>query len=338
MKKIYILVFIILYSISFAQTLTRLFEQQKFDELISYQNKTETLSGEDLYYVGYAFFRKENDVKAIEFYDLALKKGFNNAAVYFQKGFSNLYLNNLEEALKNYDIAISKAPKAEYFIEKGRIYKMKGNLSEEIKNYEEGLQKSTVDKYYPQLVEITGNFYYAQSKEYDKAVTIYKNGLAKLPEHYILYEKLIKSLNAQGKYQEANQYFEKVKRIYSQNKLPEDYMKFKNMPIDEFEWNGQWLNVFKSFVEPENVTDALYTIYLADKNGEIIERKFNIEKTFQLNKNDAKYLVCEELKNGHQTYSIGWKNDQINLVDIRNAIISILNNKEKIVGSVKLKK
>jgi hypothetical protein len=110
--------------------------------------------------------------------------------------------------------------------------------------------------------------------------------------------------------------------------LPEDNMKFKNVAVDEFRWNGQWINIFKSFEKPKDMLESIYKVYLIDKSGEKIERKFNIEKTLQVEKTDAEFVVCEESKGGHTTYPIGFKDDTFTIKELRERIVKILNNKK----------
>ena len=106
-----------------------------------------------------------------------------------------MFLNKLDEAIKNYDLAISQAPKAKFYIEKGRIFNKQGKNNEEIQTYLEGLEKSHKDSFYLELTKITGNYYYARTKEFDKSINIYKKGIENFPEDYILYEKLIKAFH-----------------------------------------------------------------------------------------------------------------------------------------------
>ncbi|WP_175620366.1 tetratricopeptide repeat protein [Chryseobacterium schmidteae] len=295
------------------------------------EKDSETLSGEELYYLGYAFFSKENDLKAIEYYDKALSKKFDNPILYFQKGYSQMFLKQYDKALENINIAISKAPLAEFYVEKARIYKIENDIDNEEKTYAEGLLKSQLknDKWYLELVKNAGNFYYAQVKDFSKSEKIYLDGISKYPEEYILYEKLIKVLNAQNKFSEADKFFGKMKVFYLENKLPEDSMKFKNLAVDEFEWNDQWINVFKSFEKPKEMLESIYKVYLIDKTGEKIERKFNIEKTLQIEKTDAEFVICEESKDVHTTYPIGFKDDSFTLEELRIQIRKILDKSQK---------
>lgn len=328
MERIYLLAFLSLSTSFFSQKIKGLFNEQKFPEIVALEKESANLTGEELYYLGYAFFRQENDEKAIEYYDKALKGGFNNAMLYFQKGLSEMFLKKYDDALINIDVAISKVPLAEFYIEKARIYHLKKDNSNEEKTYIEGLSKSREqDGWYLQLIENAGNFYYAETKEFSKSEKIYGDGIVKYPKEYKLYEKLIKALNAQNNILEANKVFDKMKKLYSEKALPEEYMKFKNMSVDEFSWNNQWVNVHKSFEVPKQMLESLYIVYLIDKSGEKVERKFNIEKTIQIKKQDPEFVICEETNEGHTTFPLGFKNDRFTINELRESIKAILDRK-----------
>jgi tetratricopeptide (TPR) repeat protein len=327
MKKLYLFFLIFTYSAFFSQKVLKLFNEQNFDEIIKMEKDSQNLSGEELYYLGYAFFSKENDLKAIEYYDKALSKKFDNPVLYFQKGYSQMFLKQYDQALENINVAISKAPLAEFYVEKARIYKIKEDVINEEKTYVEGLQNSKLkdDKWYLELIKNAGNFYYAQIKNFSKSEKVYEDGISAYPNEYILYEKLIKALNAQNKFVEANKIFDQMILFYSEKKLPEDNMKFKNLAVDHFQWNNQQVNVFKSFEKPKKTLESIYTVYLINKAGEKIERKFNIEKTLQIEKTDVEFVICEESNEGHTTYPIGFKDDGFTLEDLRIQIRKILD-------------
>ena len=334
MKRSLLFLLLAFFSFSFSQTIKLQFEAGNFDELVKNKFNIERLSGEELYYIGYAFFRKQDDHKAIEFYDKALIKGFNNPNIYFQKGLSEVYINKYSDAIKSFNTAISLEPKAEFYIEKGRVYKLQKMRAEEIATYLVGLENAEKVRFYIELIKVAGNFYYAETEEFARAVEVYKNGISNFPHEYSFYEKVIKSLNAQNKFAEADLYFKKMRDLYNEKLLSEDMMTFKSIAVDEFNWKGQWLNSFKSFEAPKHSLESLYVVYLIDKSGDKIERKFNVEKTDKFAESDPQYVICEELKNSHNTYPIGFKDGNFNLQELREAIIEILSKNQKPTASV----
>lgn len=337
MKKILFSLILCSSSLVFGQKVLKLFQDQNYEEITKLEKEASNLSGEELYYLGYAFFMMENDAKAIEYYDKSLEKKFDNPIVYFQKGYAQMFLKQYDKALANINIAISKAPKSEFYVEKANIFKYQKDTVNEDKTYEEGLKNGDKEsEWYLNLSKNAGNFYYVTKKDYKRAQEVYASAITLFPEDYALYEKLMKAFNAEGKFSEANVIFAKMKEFYTQKKLPEDFMKFKNVSIDEFAWNNQFVNVFKYFEKPQQTLESLYTVYLIDKTGDKIERKFNIEKTIQIEKNDPEYLICEETKNGHSTYHIGFKDDTFTLETLRTMIRKVLDENPKTAASVQL--
>ncbi len=127
MKKIISFTLTILfYSISYGQTVLELYDSKNYKELVKQENKADNLTSEELYMVGFAFFQLENDSKAIEFYDKAINKGYDNGSVHFYKGLSLTYQKKYDEALKEIDISLKKEPTNQEFMnQKGDIYRNK---------------------------------------------------------------------------------------------------------------------------------------------------------------------------------------------------------------------
>lgn len=337
MIKLFITVLLTFSSVVFAQKAEKLFNEEKFEELTALEKESASFTGEELYYLGFAFFREENDDKAIEYYNKALKKGFENAIVYYHIGLSQMYQKKYDEALKNINIGLESHPLAEFYFEKIRIFSIKEDPANQEKTFLEALQKSDKkDNWYIKIVLFAGGFYYAQ-KEYAKSENIYKAAISSLPKEYELYTKLIKSLNIQNKFSEADFYFEKMRTFYEKKELPEDEMKFKNLNVDQFDWQNKVVNIHKYFDKPTDMLEPLYVLYLINEKGDKVERKFKIEKTLQIEKTDPQFVICEETKDGHSTYPMGFKNADFTLEQLRNEMKNVLNGKYEVAASFKSK-
>lgn len=48
-------------------------------------------------------------------------------------------------------------------------------------------------------------------------------------------------------------------------------MKFKMVAVEEYKWNKQYLNVFKSLEDPIKVLDMSYKVFLLNRATNIIE-------------------------------------------------------------------
>lgn len=367
MKKITTFILtILLYSYSYGQKVTELYNNKNFQELVKLETKADKLTADELYMVGYAFFQLENDNKAIEFYDKAISKGLDNGSVYFYKSVSFYYSKKYDEALKQINIALQKEPNNQEFMNhKGQIYRIQGQEDKALEFFVEATKlsntfgepffwvayiyhgkqdfKKALDLYYVALEKVPqhNNYYlttlqsigqleYTYTKDFKKSANAYAQAVALNPKDYEYYPKLIKSYNAGKEYAKADSVFGLMKIAYERKELSEDDIKFKNIAIDEYEWNGQKMTVYKYLVDPKESLDISYKVYLLTKAGDKVERTFMVEQTIQL-PNGAKHLLCEKDKKtgDHITYPYGWDTDIIQLDDLKKAIGLVLDGKMK---------
>lgn len=363
MKKVMLLIFTALLCASLqGQNTTELYTNGEFSELIKLESKADSLNGEELYMVGFALFQKENDSKAVEFYDKAIAKGFDNGTTHFYKAVSLNYLKKYDEALKEIDIALQKEPtNQQYMNQKGVIYNSKGDESKAYDYFEEAtrfpntygepffwvayywhgkqdfekalkLYKVAVEKvpktnsYYVTTLISIGQLEYVYTQNYQKSALAYAEAVAMRPKDYKVYPKLIKAYNAAKEYAKADSVFELMKTAYKNKELPQDDMKYKIVGVDEYMWNKQKLTVFKSLEDPTKVLDVTYKVYLLNKAGDKPERIFTVEKTIQTG-GGLRHYLCEQKIDSHLTYPYGWKTDAIPLQDLKKAIGLILDGK-----------
>lgn len=368
MKKILpIFLTILLYSFSYGQTATELYNNKNYQELVKLEKKAEKLTPDELYMVGFAFFQLENDNKAIEFYDKAISKGLDNGSVYFYKGLSFYYLKKYDEALKQTDIALQKEPTNQEFMnQKGQIYRLQGQEDKALEFFElatklpntygepyfwvayiyhgkQDFKKALTlyyvaldsvpkqNSYYQTTLESIGQLEYTYTKDYLKSAKAYSRAIEIDKDNYELYYKLMKSYNAAKEYVKADSIFSLVKIVFEKGKLPKEDMEIKTIAIAQFEWNGQTAAIRKSLIDPKESLDISYKVFLLNKEGDKVERRFVIEKTIQFEKDGAKHLLCEQdQKTGdHITYPYGWSTDNIPLDDLEKAVKLVLDGKMK---------
>jgi len=357
---------ILLCAYSYGQTATELYNQKKFTELVKLEKNADTLTPDELYMVGFAFFRLENDIKAIEFYDKAIAKGLDDGSVHFYKSLSLYYLKKYDDAMKEVESAIQKEPSNQEFMnQKGLIYKSRGQEDKALEVFEQatklpntygepffwvayiyhGKQDFTkalalyykalenVPKkngYYVTTLQSIGQLEYTFTKDYIKSAKAYTQAINLKPKDYEYYPKLIKAYNAAKEYSKADSIFGLMKIAYNNKELSEDDMKFRDIAIDESEWNDHMLTVYKYLVDPQKSLDISYKVYLLSKTDHKIERTFMVEKTIE-NPDNIKHLLCEkDRKTGtHITYPYGWITDNIPLVDLKKAVTLVLEDKMK---------
>lgn len=359
MRKTTLLFFSALLSIaSYGQTTTAdLYNSKDFQALIKLDAKADSLTAEELYMVGFAFYKLENDQKAIEFYDKAITKGYDNGIAHYYKGVSLKYLKKYAEAVKEIDIALKKEPtNQEYMNQKGLIYKSQGLEEKALDYFEEATRfpntfgepyfwvayiyhgKKDLEKalrlyyvaaekipkenpYYVATFQSIGQLEYTYTENYQKSAFAYAEAIAEKPKDYEIYPKLIKAYNAAKEYSKADVIFNLMKVAYHNNELPD--MKYKNVGIDEYQWNKQKMSVYKSLDDPKAALDVWYKVYLLNKTGDAVERLFTIERTIQVGKG-SKYILCEQKADSHLTYPYSWKTDNVPLDEVKKAIILVL--------------
>jgi tetratricopeptide (TPR) repeat protein len=359
MRKVTLLLFnALLFTATYGQTTTaELYNSKDFQALIKLEEKSNILTGEELYMVGFAFFKLENDEKAIEFYDKAIRQGYDNGIAHFYKSVSLTYLKKYDEAVTEIDISLKKEPvNQEYMNQKGLIYKVQGLEDKALDYFEEATRfpntygepyfwvayiyhgKQDLEKalklyyvaaekvpqqnpYYAASLQSIGKLEYSYTENYQKSALAYAEAIAVRPKDYEIYPKLIKAYNAAKEYSKADAVFDLMKAAYKNNELPD--MKYKNVGIDEYQWNKQRLSVYKSLDDPKAALDVWYKIYLLNKSGDAVERIFTVEKTIQVG-NGSKYLLCEQKIDSHLTYPYSWKTDNIPLEELKKAIILVL--------------
>ena len=372
MKSLAGLVFLfIAYTSAYAQSADELFDKGDFEALAKLGNQADKLTNDELYKVGYAFFRLEKDEKAVEFYDKAIAKGLDEDYVHFYKGLSLRYLKKYDEALREIEIALKSDPSnQEYVNEKGmvyyvqekydraleifegakslpatfpepfywaaRIYHIKNDYKKALAGYYEASQKIPKENYYYEEALISiGQLEYTFTKDFLKSAKAYDAAIEVDPENYELFYKLMKSYNAAKKYPQADSVFALVKTAFEQKKLPEEDMEIKTVAVAQFEWNGQTAVIRRSLVDPKELLDISYKVFLLNKEGDAVERKFMVEKTLQIDDDGIKHLLCEQDKqNGrHLTYPYGWTTDVIPLDSLEEAVKKILDGKMKAAAS-----
>lgn len=357
---------ILLYSFSYGQTVTELYNNKNYQELVKLEKKADKLTPDELYMVGFAFFQLENDNKAIEFYDKAIAKGLDNGSVYFYKSVSFYYSKRYDEALKQVDNALQKEPTNQEFMNhKGQIYRLQGQEDKALEFFVEATKlpntfgepffwvayiyhgkqdfKKALELYYVALENVPqhnsyylttlqsiGQLEYTYTKNFKKSADAYAQVVAFNPKDYEYYPKLIKSYNAAKEFAKADSIFSLMKIAYERKELSEDYMKYRNVAIDEYEWNGQKVTVWKYLIDPKESLDISYKVYLLNKAGDKVERTFMVEQTIQL-PDGPKHLLCEKDKKtgDHLTYPYGWKTDTIPLDDLKKAVGLVLDGKMK---------
>lgn len=349
-----------------AQTVEELYNNRDFKELIKYADKSEELTKDQLYYVGYAFFQLENDKKAIEMYDKAIAKGLDDDHIYLYKGLSLRYDQQYEKAVETFKIAIERNPKGQknytelgntfyyqkkydsalVYFRKARelefelgdpyfkvpdIYHIQQDFKKALEEYY--VSASLINKEDPIYVEILksiGLLEYAVTKNYTKSIKAYSEVLSILPKEYNLYAKLIKAYYANENFVKGDSIFNILKTKYENEELPTEMQEIKGETVDEFSWNGQRVSAMKYYKTPTEFAEPIYQFFLIDKTGTKVEKKILTEKT-SIDLDGTKHILCgiDKETGTHYTYPIGWKTDEIDYKRLKEYVILILDGEMK---------
>ncbi len=346
---------------AFSQTIEELYLQRNYNKLIEYSN-SETLTKEECYYIGYAYFQLEDDSNAIKMYDLAIKKGLDDDYIYLYKGLSLRYDKQYDKAIENFRIAVQRNPDGQknytelanvfyykeqydtalvYFykareqeFELGDPYFKIPNIYHIQENYDKALEEykisaSLIDKSNPtyiDLLENIGLLEYTVKKNYPNSINAYSEMLSIIPSEYNLYAKLIKAYYANEEYQKGDSVFNILKEKYENDALPKEMMEIRGEVVDEFTWNGQTVSAMKYYKKPKEFAEPIYQFFLIDKTGQKVEKKILTEKTIA-EIDGVKHVLCSIDKESgtHFTYPVGWKTDEINYKDLKKYVFMILN-------------
>ncbi len=349
----------------YSQSIEELYSKGDLKKLIEYAD-SKTLTKEECYYIGYAFFQLEDDANAIKMYDLAIEKGLDDDYIYLYKGLAFRYDKQYEKANENFKLAINRNPNRQknytelgnsfleqeqydsalVYFRKARdlnfelgdpyynipyIYHLKENFEKALEEYQIGAR--LINKQDPKYIEILksiGQLEYTVFHRYENAVKAYSEMISLVPNNFDLYPKLIKACYANGNFKKGDSLFKIMKVEYENARLSEEYQKYGSVSIAEFEWNGQKVCVYRYFKTPEEILDIMYKIYLLSKDGQSIERTLMIEKTLQIEEDGAKHLLCEREKSGaHRTYLYGWSTDDIDFESLKKSVIMVFEKEVK---------
>lgn len=360
-----ILIVFILSANAYAKTIEELYQEGDYKKLIEFANSAE-LTKEQCYYIGYGYFRLEDDANAIKMYNLAIKNGLDNDNIFLFKGLSFYYSGQYKKAIENYRIAIKKNPiRQKNYTELGNVYYLQKQYDSALvyfykareqkfelgdsylkiptiyhnqKQFDKALEEykisaSLIDKSDPAYIDIIlniGLLEYTNTKNYANSVAAYSELLSIVPDKYDFYPKLIKACYANEEYSRGDSVFNILKLKYDKKELPESMMEIPGAVVDEFLWKGQRVSAMKYYKKPEKFAEPIYQFFLIDKTGEKIEKKILTEKMND-NISGGKHVLCgKDPETGtHFTYSIGWKTDDIDYKKLKQYVFMILNDEMK---------
>jgi tetratricopeptide (TPR) repeat protein len=324
--------------------LKALLDKKQYDKVIDhYASKSKDLSAKSLYYVGLAYYMKEDDINCIKLMNLSIDKNAKDPAPFYIKASTLNYMEKYEEAVKDFQSAISlEADNAEFYSGLGDSYYNLEELDLALDAYKKAIeQKNCPDRPYSFIAQIYSDqknndkaleaFYVAKSKiskesnsyinalfniglleslkgNYDKAEPAFVDLLQLDPKDYHSYAKLIQIYYHQKEYEKANPYKDKLYEAHKKGLLKDN---LKDMfCFDQFKWNDYLIQVFERY-ENENKGDIYnkHIFYVVDNAGEIVLRVQTEFSPISIELGGPKYLLCANKGSTHYNPGIGFNDD-----------------------------
>ena len=347
-----------------SQDITTLYEADNFQALSELSVDIKELSAEECYMLGYAYYRLEKDLDALEWYNAAIDKGKTDGDIYFYRGISLRYVESLEESLADLELSVEKDPERQRNLyelgmaylylqqpekalvpfatarekeyELGDPYYYLPYTYQYLERYDAALAEyrksadliNKEDAYYLEILSEIGVLEFTVTQDFAASKAAYVEIIEQVDKTtaYNLYTKLMKCHHALEEHAEADSLFAELKQAYNDESLPKDMLEEGIVAIDEFSWNDRKIIVFKSLYDPEETLDEIYHGYMLNETGDAIEWHFMTEQTIQL-PDSAKHLFCSRgPDNTHYTYPVGWESDDIDYLDFKRCVLQVLQD------------
>lgn len=349
-------------------TLKKMSDNNEFDKITEqYAATPDGLSAASLYYVGYAYYMKQEDSSCIRFMDLSINKYSKDPRPHFMKASTLNYMQQYEAAIPVFKNAIKLAPDStEYYSGLGDAYYNLEKMDLALETYKVATQQKKmmerpflmVAQIYSdgkQITEALEAFYYARSKmprgtgsyhhalfnigqleiskgNDEKGEAAFLELIASDPSDFHAYAKLIQIYYRGKAYDKAKPYKASLYEAYHKGLLKDN---MKDMfCFDQFNWNDKLVQVFERYEEgPKSKIFEKHRFYIVNKNDSI---EFKIQTEYSpvsVEMGGPKYILCSWKNSMHINYAIGY-NDDLNYDDLKKRVIQILDKEIKPVATL----
>lgn len=342
--------------------LKTLSDNKQFDKIIEqYTSNFNDYSAKSLYYIGLAYYIKEDDNNCIKFMNLSINKDPKDPASFYIKASTLNYMQKYDDAIKNFQSAINlKSDDAEFYSGLGDSYYNLEKLDLALEAYKKATeQKDCPDRPYSFVAQIYSDqknndkaleaFYIAKSKN-DKKSNSYINALFNIglleslkgnyekaepafvellqldPTDYHSYAKLIQIYYHKKEYDKAKPYKDKLYDAHK-NGLLKDNLK-DMFCYDQFKWDNKLIQAYERYEESSKDIYNKHLFYVVNQDDKIEYRIQTEYSPISVEQGGAKYLLCRTKGDTHSTYNIGF-DDNFKYDDLKKSVIDILEEKVK---------
>ena len=219
-------------------------QQGDYDSIIAEINQKEEASYtvSDYYYLGLAYFRKENDYEANKYLKIAIQKAPDFPKAYYYLAGTFYYMNNPSEAITYFKKAI------ELDSTLTGPYQILGNIYESQHDY-----KTALD-YYSKFYELEKSpsavyqmaYVYYELNDFENAKPYVEEYLTYDKNSYSMTNLMILILYSIGDYTEAVNYENQIREIWK-NTEDESIKNQNYFFIYSFDYNGYNVDVYERF-------------------------------------------------------------------------------------------
>ncbi len=343
--------------------LKTLSDNKQYDKIIEqHASKSKDYSAKSLYYIGLAYYMKEDDNNCIKFMDLSINKDSKDPAPHYIKASTLNYMEKYNEAIKCFQTAINLKPDdARFYNGLGDSYYQLEKYDLALENYKKATEQNECpDRPYSMIAQIYSDlkqnekaleaFYTAKTKiskrsnsyinalfniglleslkgNYDKAEPAFVELLQLDPTDYHSYAKLIQIYYHRKEYDKAKPYKDKLYEAHAKGVLKDNLADM--FCFDQFKWKDKLIQAYERF-EEGNKTDIYnkHLFYVVNQNGKIEFRIQTEYSPISVEQGGTKYLLCMTKGSEHSTFNIGF-NDNFKYDDLKKSVIDILEEKVK---------
>lgn len=323
-----------------AEELKSLSDNRQYDQIIKeHVANAGNYSAKSLYYIGLAYYMKEDDNNCIKFMDRAIEKDPNEPAPHYIKASTLNYMGKFNEAISYFQTAIKLKPgDAEFYSGLGDSYHNLENPQMALDSYKKATQQENCpERPYSMIWQIYSDlkendkaleaFYVAKNKSsaksksyinalfniglleffggnYEKAEAAFTELIQLDPADFHSYAKLIQVYYHRKEYDRAQPYKDKLYDAHKKGKLTGN---LKDMfCFDQFKWKEYSVQAFERY-ENENKGNIYYKqiFYLIDQAGKIaltVQTEFS---PISVGMGGPKYLLCATKDGSHYNRGIG---------------------------------
>jgi len=342
--------------------LKTLIDNNQYDRVIEeYASKSKKYSAKSIYYIGLAYYMKEDDVNCLKLMNLSISKDSKDPEVYYIKASTLNFMKEYAKAVENFQIAITL--KSDH----GESYSGLGDAYYNLKKYDLALdaykkateQEDAPDRAYARIGQIYSELnqkdkaleaYYVAKEKTSKESDSYKNSLFNIgtfeylkgnydkaepmflqlveldSTDYFNYPKLIQIYYHRRDYNTANQYKRVLYAAHKKGQLKDN---LKDMfCFDQFKWNGKLIQAFERYQDNPTEIYEKHRFYIVNQSDEIDFKIQTESSPISVEQGGKRYLLCMTKDGSHSTFSIGF-NDNLKYDDLKNSVIDILEGKIK---------